>query len=185
MATGSAGFYIRRANKDDMGHILDLIKELAIYEKELSSVEATEETLLTTLGFNDKMPGPSYAKTLLLFSEDDAVSPAGFALYFYNYSTWRSKPGIYLEDLFVREKYRGRGYGKALISALAKEVERVDGARLEWSVLKWNTPSIEFYESEAIGATAMSEWQTMRVDGERLKKLAIQGPTVQESGLPN
>ncbi|KAF8425709.1 acyl-CoA N-acyltransferase [Tirmania nivea] len=172
MSSPSTDFYIRYATKDDMHHILNLIKELAIYEKELESVEATEEKLLTTLGFNPQQPGPAYAKTLLLFSKDDKASPAGIALYFHNYSTWRAAPGIWLEDLFVREKYRGRGYGTALIAALAREVERINGGRLEWSVLKWNTPSINFYESESIGAKCMSEWQTMRVDGKQLRKLA-------------
>jgi len=148
-----------------MRHILDLIEELAIYENELASVEATEEKLLTTLGFNPQQPGPAYAKTLLLFSSDGGgtvpsliivplaklisffhmlVSPVGMALYFYSYSTWRAAPGIWLEDLYVREKYRGRGYGTALITALASEVEKINGGRLEWSVLKWNTPSIKF-----------------------------------------
>lgn len=174
----STDFHIRYAIKDDMHHILNLIKELAIYEKELQSVEATEEKLLTTLGFNSQQPGPAYAKALLLFSRDDEASPAGIALYFHNYSTWRAAPGIWLEDLFVREKYRGRGYGTALITALAREVERINGGRLEWSVLKWNTPSINFYESENIGAKCMSEWQTMRVDGDQLKKLASKGPAV-------
>jgi len=92
------------------------------------------------------------------------------ALYFYNYSTWRAKPGIYLEDLFVREKFRGSGYGQRLLGELAKEVVDMDGGRLEWAVLKWNTPSIQFYER--IGAKALTEWQTMRVDGEGLKELA-------------
>lgn len=94
------------------------------------------------------------------------------ALYFYNYSTWKARPGIWLEDLFVREKYRGKGYGQRLIQELAKEVVEMKGGRLEWCVLKWNTPSIGFYESEKIGAKALSEWQTMRVDGEGLVKLA-------------
>ena len=92
------------------------------------------------------------------------------ALYFYNYSTWRAKPGIYLEDLYVRAGERGKGYGGRLLSELAKEVVQMGGGRLEWSVLKWNTPSIEFYE--AIGAMKMDEWVGMRVDGEGLKKLA-------------
>jgi len=92
------------------------------------------------------------------------------ALYFYNYSTWRAKPGIYLEDLFVREKERGKGYGWRLLGELAKEVVAMDGGRLEWSVLTWNTPSIKFYER--IGAKAMSGWQTMRVDGQALVELA-------------
>lgn len=92
------------------------------------------------------------------------------ALYFYNYSTWRARPGIYLEDLFVRKSERGRGYGKALLVALAQEVVAMDGGRLEWSVLKWNEPSIKFYE--AIGAKMMSEWVGMRVEGDALIKLA-------------
>lgn len=92
------------------------------------------------------------------------------ALYFYNYSTWRSKAGIYLEDLFVQPSERGRGYGKKLLVQLAKEVVAMDGGRLDWSVLKWNEPSIKFYES--IGAQGMHEWVGMRVDGDALVKLA-------------
>lgn len=92
------------------------------------------------------------------------------ALYFHNYSTWRAAPGIYLEDLFVKPKYRKRGYGKVLIRELAKEVVRINGGRLEWSCLTWNTPSLEFYE--ALGAKRMTEWVGLRVDGENLKKLA-------------
>ena len=92
------------------------------------------------------------------------------ALYFYNYSTWSSRPGIYLEDLFVRESERNHGYGQMLLGELAKEVVEMEGGRLEWSVLKWNKPSIDFYER--IGARAMTEWMTMRVDGEGLKDLA-------------
>lgn len=96
--------------------------------------------------------------------------PVGMALYFYNYSTWRSCASIYLEDLYVRESARGHGYGKKLLSALAKQVLAIKGARLDWVVLKWNEPSIKFYES--IGATAMNEWVGMRVDGDGLTKLA-------------
>lgn len=92
------------------------------------------------------------------------------ALYFYNYSTWRSKPGIYLEDLYVKLDQRKKGYGKRLLVELAKEVNAMGGARLEWSVLKWNEPSIKFYES--IGAQAMNDWVGMRVDNEGLTKLA-------------
>jgi GNAT superfamily N-acetyltransferase len=91
-------------------------------------------------------------------------------LYFYNYSTWRARPGIYLEDLYVRSSERGLGYGQRLLGELAKEVVDIGGARLEWSVLKWNEPSIKFYER--IGAKAMTEWQVMRVDGEGLVELA-------------
>lgn len=91
-------------------------------------------------------------------------------LYFYNYSTWTGVPGIYLEDLFVKPAYRKRGYGKALIKALANEVLKVNGQRLEWSCLSWNTPSLEFYKS--LGATQKDEWIGLRVDGEALNKLA-------------
>jgi len=92
------------------------------------------------------------------------------ALYFYNYSTWRAKPGIYLEDLFVSLAERRNGYGKMLLKALAREVVDMDGGRLEWAVLKWNEPSIKFYES--IGAKRMDEWVGMRVDKEALVRLA-------------
>ncbi|KAK5633724.1 hypothetical protein RRF57_009438 [Xylaria bambusicola] len=108
------------------------------------------------------------SRCLILFNEKD--EPSGMALYFYNYSTWRAKAGIYLEDLFVRPTERKKGYGKRLLVELAKEVVAMDGGRLDWSVLKWNEPSIKFYES--IGATAMNEWVGMRVDREGLIKLA-------------
>lgn len=93
------------------------------------------------------------------------------ALYFYNYSTWRAKPGIYLEDLYVSPSERKKGYGKRLLVELAKEVVTMKGGRLEWSVLKWNEPSIRFYE-DIIGATRMEEWVGMRVDKEGLVKLS-------------
>lgn len=92
------------------------------------------------------------------------------ALYFTNYSTWRGAPGIYLEDLFVRPEYRGKGYGKRLLQEMARETKRIGGQRLDWSVLKWNEPSIKFYK--AIGAQPMDEWMTMRVDDEALDKMA-------------
>ncbi|KAK4994397.1 Peroxygenase 1 [Elasticomyces elasticus] len=112
-----------------------------------------------------------YAKTLLLrLPEDEGADVVGMALYFHNYSTWRAKPGIYLEDLFVQPKYRKRGYGTLLIQELAKEVLRIDGGRLEWSCLKWNEPSLAFYRK--LGAEEMTEWVGLRVDGDALKKLA-------------
>jgi GNAT superfamily N-acetyltransferase len=156
--------------------ILQLIQELADYEKESNAVEATHETLLNTLAFAPSPTGAAEnplsstrpARALLLFTPGGQA--AGLALYFYNYSTWRARPGIYLEDLYVREAERGHGYGQQLLGTLAQEVLEMGGGRLEWSVLKWNTPSIGFYES--IGAKAMTEWQTMRVDGEGLKGLA-------------
>ncbi|KAL1843240.1 hypothetical protein VTJ49DRAFT_2571 [Mycothermus thermophilus] len=167
----------------DVPAILELIRELADYEHELDKVEATEEKLLETIAFAPSEPAadgsssssateptsPSKpARCLVLLTPTG--TPAGIALYFYNYSTWRARPGIYLEDLYVRQSERGKGYGKRLLVELAREVVAMKGGRLEWSVLKWNEPSIRFYES--IGARTMSEWVGMRVDGEGLDKLA-------------
>lgn len=167
----------------DVPTILALIKELAEYEKAASSVEATEEKLRSTLSFPSN-PSSGYAKTLLIFPPASSTPNhcAGMALYFNNYSTWRAGPGIYLEDLFIRPEFRGRGYGKRLLGDLALEVKKIDGFRLEWSVLKWNEPSIRFYE--AIGASKMDEWMQMRVDTEKgLSKIGdwgrgLQGPTM-------
>ena len=145
-------------------------------------MEATEEKLLATIAFASQTKEGVYgvvapmepispnrpARCLVLFTPEG--TPAGIALYFYNYSTWRARPGIYLEDLFVSSSQRKKGYGRKLLAALAKEVVAMGGGRLEWSVLKWNEPSIKFYES--IGATMMNEWVGMRVDGEGLVKLA-------------
>ena len=94
------------------------------------------------------------------------------ALYFYNYSTWTGVPGIYLEDLFVKSDYRKKGYGKALLKALAQEVRKVGGKRLEWSCLDWNEPSLQFYQSEVIGAKKKTQWVGLRVEGDALEKLA-------------
>ncbi|GAP86963.2 putative n-acetyltransferase ats1 protein [Rosellinia necatrix] len=158
-----------------------MIRELADYEHELDAVEATEASLDATIAFApDNVESTSAAphtepiaptrpsRCLILFNDKD--EPAGIALYFYNYSTWRAKAGIYLEDLFVRPSERKKGYGKRLLVELAKEVVAMDGGRLDWSVLKWNEPSIKFYES--IGAKPMNEWVGMRVDREGLTKLA-------------
>ena len=102
----------------------------------------------------------------------EEAEPAGLAIYFYTYSTWVSRPGIHLEDLFVRKQHRGKGYGKALLRQLAREVVAMGGGRLEWSVMRQNEQSLAFYESEAVGAHAMVEWLAMRVEGEKLGKLA-------------
>ncbi|KAK5018509.1 acetyltransferase [Cryomyces antarcticus] len=121
-----------------------------------------------------------YAKTLLLRTPgNEGAEVAGMALYFHNYSTWRAQPGIYLEDLFVLPQYRKRGYGTLLIRELAKEVVRIDGGRLEWSCLKWNEPSLKFYEK--LGATQMEEWVGLRVDGDALKRLAKGEVDVEEA----
>jgi GNAT superfamily N-acetyltransferase len=108
---------------------------------------------------------------------------AGLALYFYNYSTWRSSPGIYLEDLFIVPAERKKGYASLLLAELAKEVVDMGGGRLEWSVLKWNEPSIRFYEGETVGAKMMSEWVGMRVDGEALVRLAGRARARGDSGV--
>jgi GNAT superfamily N-acetyltransferase len=162
--------------------ILQLIQELADYEKEPDAVKATVSSIENTIAFapsdtidqdpavpNTEPTSPTRPARCLLVISPEGVA-VGMALYFYNYSTWRSRAGIYLEDLFVRPTERGRGYGKKLLSMLAKQVVAMDGGRLEWVVLKWNEPSIKFYES--IGAQALNEWVGMRVDGEGLKKLA-------------
>ena len=181
--TADSPYAVRPATESDVPHILALIRELADYEHALDKVEATEQSLLATLSFPSK-PSKGYAKTLLLTTSAPAESDdpplvddhgqhvAGMALYFHNYSTWTSAPGIYLEDLFVRPAWQGRGYGTALLQALAAETLKVGGRRLEWSVLKWNEPSIRFYEGEAIGAKRMEEWVGMRVEGEGLGRLA-------------
>jgi GNAT superfamily N-acetyltransferase len=158
----------------DVSTILALIQELADYEKASSSVHATEESLSKTLSFADPANpdqfSQGFAKTLLIIDPDNSI--AGMALYFYNYSTWTGVPGIYLEDLFVREAYRKRGYGKQLLKELAKETLKVGGKRLEWSCLDWNKPSLDFYESDVIGATRKKEWVGLRVEGDGLGKLA-------------
>ena len=158
----------------DVPTIIAIIKELAEYEKAADSVQATEEKLLNTLSFPSN-PSKGFAKTILIYPSSSLSGPhdrcAGMALYFHNYSTWQAAPGIYLEDLFVRQEFRGKGYGKALLRRLAQETLGVGGKRLEWSVLKWNKPSIEFYVSSAIGANRMDEWVGCRVEGDALKKL--------------
>ncbi|KAK9357046.1 acyl-CoA N-acyltransferase [Lipomyces doorenjongii] len=162
---------IRRATIKDVPYILGFIKELAEYEHEPDKVLCTEEMLEKTI-----FGSVSYAKVLIAQTEEGI--PAGFALYFYNYSTWNGKPGIYLEDLYVQPKYRGSSYGSALLYALAQELVDIDGGRLEWSVLKWNTPSIEFYKR--LGAIPMEEWQTMRVDGAQIAEMAKRSPGILE-----
>ena len=135
----TSSYTIRYATESDVPTILRLVKELAVYEKELSSVAMTEELLTATLSFRsghgDFTPG--HAKTLLISPADASSDIAGMALYFNNYSTWQG-PGIYLEDLYVSEQHRKKGYGKALLAALAREVKVLNPqGRLEWSVLKW------------------------------------------------
>ncbi|KAF9929322.1 hypothetical protein FBU30_001683 [Linnemannia zychae] len=169
---------IRAATTSDVGHILSLIRDLAEYEREpASSVEATEESLLKTLRFTPPHPTSQNLASCLLAFVPSSPEPVGFALYFTNYSTWRGRGGIYLEDLFVKPTVRGQGIGKRLLGELAREVEQMKGGRLEWWVLKWNEPSIQFYKS--LGAVSMDEWQTMRVDGQALVELAKVGKGIE------
>lgn len=153
---------IRPARPQDVSQILSFIRELAVYEKLEHEVVATEESLRTTL-FSDKPAAE------VVFIEDNGI-PVGFALYFTSYSTFLGKPGLYLEDLYVKPEARGRGYGKKLLAYLAKEVVRRNYGRLEWSVLDWNLPSIEFYES--LGAEPLADWIRYRLTEAPLKRLA-------------
>ena len=156
---------IRKAQPSDVPQIRRMIRELAEYEKAPGQAVATEADLLRD-GFG---PTPRYSCLMA----DWEGAPAGFALYFHNYSTWQGRWGLYLEDLFVRPQHRGRGIGKALLLELARIAVREGCGRFQWQVLDWNTPSIEFYER--LGAKALKEWMTMRVDGEALERMARDG----------
>ncbi len=154
---------IRPATAADVPLILRFIRGLAAYEKLLPEVEATEATLAATL-FG---PRPA-AECVLAFAENGA--PAGFAIFFTNYSTFLARPGLYLEDLFVEPEWRGRGIGKALLLHLAALANQRGCGRMEWSVLDWNQPAIDFYES--IGAVRKTEWTTCRLSGPALARYA-------------
>ncbi|MBQ6834929.1 MAG: GNAT family N-acetyltransferase [Lachnospiraceae bacterium] len=153
--------YFRYAEETDVALILQFIKDLAEYERMSDEVIATEELLREWI-FEKK-------KAEVIFAME-GEKEVGFALFFHNFSTFLGRAGIYLEDLYVKEAYRGKGYGKALLKKLAKvAVERGCG-RLEWSCLDWNQPSIDFYRS--LGAVPMDEWTVYRAAGETLQKLA-------------
>jgi len=153
---------IRPATPADIPTILALIAALADYEREPASAQATPADILRD-GFG---PTPRFH---CLIAELDAA-PIGFALYFYNYSTWRGHAGIYVEDLFVYPEHRGRGYGKALLAQVAAIAVAEGCHRVDWAVLNWNTPAIDFYNS--VGALPQSEWTTMRLSGDALAQLA-------------
>lgn len=153
---------VRPATPSDAGLVYQFIRDLAEYEKLLDSVEATEADLTAALfGAAPR----AFAEIAELDGE-----PVGFALWFYNFSTFVGRHGIYLEDLFVRPSARGAGAGKALLASLAKRCIDENLGRLEWSVLDWNAPSIAFYDS--LGAAAMDEWIIRRMTGEPLRRLA-------------
>src|SRR6185312_1740204 len=155
-------FQIRSARVDDVPIILELIRDLAAYERAPDEVIATEEQLVDVL-FGER---PA-AEVLLAFENK---SPVGFAVYFYNFSTWLGRPGLYLEDLFVKPEKRGKGYGRALLVELAKIARDRGCGRMEWAVLDWNEPAIKFYR--ALGARPMDEWTVFRLTGEEISNLA-------------
>ena len=156
------GTRVREASEEDVPLILSFIRELAEYEKLSREVVATEEGLRESL-FGERR----YAEVLI--AEHDG-SPAGFALFFHNFSTFLGKPGIYLEDLYVNPVFRGTGIGKKLLVHLASLAKRRGCGRLEWWVLDWNEPAIGFYES--LDATAMDDWTVYRLAGKALEDLA-------------
>lgn len=153
---------IRTATPADVPEILAFIRALAVFEREPDAVTATEEGLLRD-GFG---PNPIY---FCLIADHDR-RPAGFALYFFNYSTWMGRPGLYLEDLFVHPEFRGLGIGRALLQQVAAIAVQRGCLRLQWEVLDWNTPAIDFYK--AMGAEFLDEWRNVRVSGEALDRLA-------------
>jgi GNAT superfamily N-acetyltransferase len=153
---------IRTATEADVPQILAFIRALAAFEREPDAVTATEEGLLRD-GFG---PNPIY---YCIMADHDG-QPAGFALYFFNYSTWKGCPGIYLEDIFVHPQFRGLGIGKALLQQVAAIAVQKGCPRLQWEVLDWNSPAIDFYK--AMGAEFLDEWRNVRVSGDALDRLA-------------
>ncbi|MDR7119624.1 GNAT family N-acetyltransferase [Rheinheimera soli] len=162
ISTRIKGLELRLATEADLPAILSFIQQLAEYEKLSDQVVATEQKLRDTL-FN----ATPYAEVVLANYQGKDV---GFALFFHNYSTFLAKPGIYLEDLFVEPACRGVGVGKALITYLAKLAVERDCGRLEWSVLDWNQPAIDFYQS--LGAVMLHDWRINRVTGATLTQMA-------------
>jgi len=161
---------IRTATEADVPQILAFIRALAVFERAPDAVTATEAGLLRD-GFG---PNPIY---YCLIADHDG-QPAGFALYFYNYSTWMGRPGIYLEDLFVHPEFRGRGIGKMLLRQVAAIAVQKGCERLQWEVLDWNTPAIDFYK--AMGAEFLDEWRNVRLGSEAISRLA--GGVAAETG---
>ena len=154
---------VRTATADDSGTLFKFIKDLASYEKAEHEVLATEQSIKDSI-FNEN------SHVFALICELDGVA-IGSAIYFFNYSTWLAKSGLYLEDLYVMPEYRGIGGGVKLLKAMAKIAEQKDCARFEWSCLDWNTPSREFYHS--LGAIAQDEWVGYRMAGKTLSNFAI------------
>ncbi|HLW53889.1 MAG TPA: GNAT family N-acetyltransferase [Candidatus Angelobacter sp.] len=165
---------IRPATVADVPLILDFIRGLAEYEREPKAVLATQDDLRRD-GFG---PDPKFRCIIAEWNRQ----PAGFAFFFHNYSTWRGRPGLYLEDLFVIPEMRGKGIGKALLEKLAQIAVAENYYGVVWQVLKWNEPAIKFYES--LGATTMDDWETMRIMEPALSRLAQGKSLPQENSEP-
>lgn len=162
MRTETKNFTIRPATIVDVPIILQLIRDLATYERAPNEVAATEEQLVDVL-FGER----PVAEVLLAFEDE---MPIGFAVFFHNFSTWLGRPGLYLEDLFVKPEARGKGYGRALLIHLAKIARDRGCGRMEWAVLDWNEPAIQFYKK--IGAQPLDEWKIFRLTRDGIAKLA-------------
>ena len=158
----SKSFQIRPATLDDVPTILSLIRDLAQYERAPNEVVATEE------GLREVLFGARPAAEVVLALEDKM--PVGFAVFFYNFSTWLGRAGLYLEDLFVRPDARGKGYGRALLVHLARVAQERGCGRMEWAVLDWNDPAIQFYRK--LGAKPMDAWTVFRLTHDGIAKLA-------------
>lgn len=163
---------IREAVPGDTALILTFIRALAEFERAPDAVTATEAGLLRD-GFG---PNPFY---YCLIAEFDG-QPAGFAFYFFNYSTWMGRPGIYLEDLFVHPEFRGKGIGKALLKKVAEIAVEKGCRRMQWEVLDWNTPAVDFYR--AMGADFLDEWRNVRLEGDAILRLAASAEETVKSG---
>lgn len=159
---------IRKAEKQDAKLILSFIQELAAYEQLADQVVATLGDIEKTL-FNDN------PKTEVVIIQEDS-NPAGFALFFHNYSTFLCKYGIYIEDIYIRQQYRGKGYGKALLKHICHLAQKRNCGRVEWWCLDWNKPSIDFYLK--LGAEAMSDWTVYRLNKEQIDKIVQEPGTI-------
>lgn len=155
-------FYIRDATATDVPIILQLIRDLATYER------APDEVLTTADGLRKVLFGAEPAAKVVIAFEN--TTPVGFAVYFFNFSTWLGRPGLYLEDLFVKPEARGRGYGRALLVHLAKIARDRNCGRMEWAVLTWNDPAIQFYKG--LGAVPLDEWRVFRLTKDGITTLA-------------
>lgn len=165
MSQSASDFTIRLADPDDVPLVLQFIRDLAEYEKLLHEVTASEESL------RESLFGPRRVAEALVGEFNGEA--AGFALFFHNFSTFVGRPGIYIEDIFVRPEFRGRGLGKAFFLYLAALARERDCGRIEWAVLDWNEPAIEFYRR--LGARPMDEWRVFRLDRRAINQLAATG----------